>query len=78
MPTRRTDSFAAHGDDGQDYIIDIYTDFVSAPTTEDPQAERAGFQTLRLHDGPRVFYNAKGNYGTPDGLILRSNAPNAP
>ncbi len=44
MPTRRTDSFPARGDDGQDYIIDIYTDFVTAPTPEDPRAETARFQ----------------------------------
>jgi hypothetical protein len=78
MPTRRTDSFSARGDDGQDYIIDIYTDFVAAPTPEDPHAETAGFQSIRLHDGPRVFQNEKGIYRTWDGLILRSSAPNAP
>lgn len=78
MPTRRTDSFPARGDDGRDYVIDIYTDFVLAPTAENPQAEKAGFQTLRLHDGPRVFHNGKGDYGTPDGLNLHSTAPNAP
>jgi len=78
MPTRRTDSFPARGDDGQDYTIDIYTDFVTAPTPEDPRAEPARFQSLRLHDGPRVFQNEKGVYGTSNGLILRSVAPNAP
>ena len=78
MPTRRTDSFSARGDDGRDYIIDIYTDFVAAPTSEDPNAETPGFQSIRMHDGPRVFQDEKGVYRTWDGLILRSDASNAP
>ena len=78
MPTRRTDSFLARGDDGQDYIVDIYTDFVAAPTSEDPGAEIAGFQSLRMRDGARLFQNDKGIYRTWDGLILRSDAPSAP
>jgi hypothetical protein len=79
MPTRRTDSFPARGDDGRDYIIDIYTDFARAPSPEDPHAETAGLQSLRLRDrGTPVHWKEKGVYETSIGLILRSDAPNAP
>jgi hypothetical protein len=78
MPTRRTDYFPARGDDGADYTIDIYMDFRPASSPGTAPEESTGFTALRLRDGPRVHPMEKGVYQTGNGLILRSDAPNAP
>ena len=65
-----TGGFIAQDDDGQQHTIYIYP-------AEQPDG--AGLESLETADGRRVERVEKGVYKiVRSGIILRSNAPNAP
>lgn len=76
---RNTGKFTAYGDDGQDYTIYIYTNFIDAGTLSNPRDEMEGLKELRTSDGKAVNWLSKGEYKiVVTDVILRSSDPNAP
>jgi hypothetical protein len=72
-------SFPATGDDGRQYTVCIYTDFIDAANSEDPNAVAEGLKELRTSDGMAVRRRDKGEYQVVQtGVILRSYSPDAP
>ena len=76
---KRTDSFSATGNDGLQYTVYIYTDFINAGSFEDPNAIVKGIKELRTSDGMLVKRRKQGEYEiVQTGVVLRSNSPQAP
>jgi hypothetical protein len=72
-------SFVAKGDDGKDYIIEIYVDLVDVGTHDDPNATIEGLKTLQTEDGLKINRIGKGEYKLiQTGLRLHSISPDAP
>ena len=77
--TRHTGTFTAYSETGREYVIHIYTEYDDARTRADPYGIVAGVQTFRTPEGLAVHRRTKGEYEvTPTGIILRSDAPDAP
>jgi hypothetical protein len=76
---RLTKSFDAVGNDGRQYTVDVYTNFIPAPNFEDPGAEVEGLKRLQTSSGLLINYLSPGEYQiVQTGVILRSAAPDAP
>jgi hypothetical protein len=76
---QHTGTFTAYSETGREYAIHIYTEFDDARTHEDPYGVVAGVQTFRTPEGLEVYRRAKGEYQVAQtGVILRSDAPDAP
>ncbi len=76
---KQTGQFTATGDDGRRYTIYIYTDFIDAGHFGNPNAVVEGMKELLTSDGMAVNRHQKGEYQiVQTGLMLRSNAPDAP
>lgn len=74
-----TGTFEAIGSDGQQYKVNIFTEFVSASTFADPHAVVEGLKELRTSKGLHVNRIRKGEYQiVRTGVDLRSDSPNAP
>ncbi len=72
-------NFVAKGDDGQDYIVEIYVNLIDAGTHDDPSATLEGIKTLLTEDGLHVNRIGKGEYMlVQTGLRLHSDSPDAP
>ena len=77
--TRLTGSFLADGNDGRHYRVQIWTEFIEAPASEEATVEVAGNQTLRTSQGFDVKWLAKGEYQiSQTGVKLHSKDPKAP
>lgn len=72
-------SFVAKGDDGKDYIIEIYVDLVDVGTHDDPSSIIEGLKTLQTEDGLKINRIGKGEYElVQTGLRLYSVSSDAP
>ena len=72
-------NFIAKGDDGQDYVIEIYVDLINVGTLDDPNATIEGLMSLETEDGLLVKRNGKGEYLiVQTDLRLHSDSPDAP
>jgi hypothetical protein len=75
------DKFIAKGNDGKDYIINIYVNLIDVGThDDDPNAKIEGkIKSLRTEDGLHVTRVDKGVYWIEKtGLRLHSDSPDAP
>jgi hypothetical protein len=78
---RHTATFGATGDDGGKYTVHVFTDFIPAPTPQNPSAEWEwqGPKRLRTSAGRAVTRRARGEYQiVRTGVILRTGDPAAP
>jgi hypothetical protein len=76
---RLTGKFKAKDDNGREYAIHVYTDFIPAGNFEDPHAEVAGLKHLQLSTGESLNRIGKGEYEIRfTGKVLRSTDPAAP
>lgn len=76
---RQTGSFVATGDDGREYTVYIYTEFVDAGSRRNPRAVVQGLKELRTSDGMAVNRLQKGEYQIEEtGVVLRSDSADAP
>ena len=72
-------SFVAYGDDGEEYVVEIYVDVRNVGSFDDPHATRDGLKSLRTEHGYAVKYKVKGEYEiVHSGVRLRSDSPDAP
>jgi len=83
MATKRvehTGTFAAAGNDGQQYTIYEFTEIVAVPTTGNPGGERPGIRSLQLSTGEPVNRMDKGKYEIMSSvnIPITSDDPNAP
>ncbi len=75
---KQTGKFKAQGDDGRDYTIHVYMDYVHAGTFDDPHAELEGLKELRTSEGEAVNYIEKGRYQiVASGVVIRATDSNA-
>jgi putative component of toxin-antitoxin plasmid stabilization module len=76
---KMTGSFSATGDDGRQYEVYIYTNFIKAGTFGDPNAVVEGLKELRTSDGMAINRLQQGEYEiVQTGVVLRSSSPDAP
>jgi hypothetical protein len=76
---KRTGEFAAHTEDGREYTIFVFTNFIDAGTRDDPNAVVEGLKRLVTSDGDDVNRLEKGKYKVVSGGIeLSSDDPDAP
>ena len=76
---KRSGSFSATGNDGRQYRVYIYTDFIDAGSFEDPNAVVEGLKELRTSDGMPINRRQQGEYEiVQTGVVLRSSSPEAP
>lgn len=74
-----TGTFPAHGADGREYEVYIFTKYILAPTHQDRHGMVEGLKELRTSDGYSVNRLAKGEYKiVQTGAVLRSSSPEAP
>lgn len=73
-----TGRFTAYTEDGETVELDIYTDFIAAPTRRDPNGIVPGTKRIVGPDGS-VDRIEQGRYKVVQtGVILTSNGPEAP
>ena len=71
--------FVAAGDDGKNYVINMYVDVIKAGTHDDLNGEIEGLKSLLTSDGLQVNYISKGEYKIAvTGIHLHSQSPDAP
>ena len=71
--------FVAKGDDGQDYVIEIYVNLIDAGTYDDPNATIEGVKSLLTEGGLLVNRIGKGEYLiVQTDLRLHSDSSDAP
>jgi hypothetical protein len=76
---RQTGHFVGTGEDGRQYTIEVYTNFIKRATFGNPNAEVAGMTKLRTSDGLEVERQEKGVYRiVQTSVVVRSNGPDAP
>ena len=76
---RDGDSFAAHDDAGQDYLICIIRGSVNTRTRNEPDEVVEMLPELRTSTGFGVNYRGKGRYQiVRTGVMLYSDDPSAP
>jgi len=76
---KRTGSFVAVDEAGNEHIIEIWTEMIETLTRGDPNAEIEGLKELRTEDGLAVNRIEKGKYEVVQtGQVLRSQHPDAP
>lgn len=77
--TTQTGEFRARNEDGQEYVIEVHTNWIDAGTMKDPNAKiPAALKELWTSTGERVNRIEKGTYEiVSSGLILTSTDPNA-
>ncbi len=77
--TRDRESFAAHDDAGQDYLIYILRSYANTRTLNEPDELVELSAELRTSAGFAVNYLGKGRYQiVRTGVMLYSDDPNAP
>jgi hypothetical protein len=59
---RRTSTFTAEGDDGRQYTVHVFTEFIPAGSHDDPGAVVEGLRELRTSAGQAVNYLGPGVY----------------
>ncbi len=76
---KKTASFKATSDDGQQFIIDVLTEFHETTTNTGRKVVEAN-KSLKTTDGMDVNPKEKGVYEIADldGLVVRSQDPAAP
>lgn len=76
---RHDGSFIAVGADGDEYMIDIFTEVRDAGSFENPNATIDGMKSLRLRGGGNVNRLDKGKYEiVQTGVVVQSTDPDAP
>ncbi|PXX87834.1 hypothetical protein [Halomonas heilongjiangensis] len=79
MNVRYDGSFVAHDNEGNQYVINIYTDIIDAGTFEDPNATREGLKRLISENGSNVNHLEREKYQiVQTGVVVRSDDPDAP
>ena len=77
--TRHTGMITAQGNDGQSYILYVYTNAAPAGPRTHPRTLLEGTIELATSDGQPVRWRAKGLYEViVTGVLLRSYTPDAP
>lgn len=77
--TRHDGSFIAIDDDGDEYIIELFTQINDKGTFDDPYATSEGLKILKTRDGASVNYLSKGKYEiVQTGVVVQSSDPDAP
>ena len=72
-------NFIAKGDDGQDYVIEIYVNLINVVKLDDPNATIEGEKYLLTENGLDVNRIGKGEYLiVQTDLRLHSDSPDAP
>lgn len=72
-------NFIAKGDDGHDYVIEIYVNLINVGKLDDPNATIDGLKSLQTEDGLLVNRIGKGEYLiVQTDLRLYSDSPDAP
>jgi hypothetical protein len=76
---KHTGTFTAYDDFGQEHVIYIYTDIIDAGSNTNPHATIEGMKELLTESGECVNSKENGVYEVvSSGLLLHSDAPNAP
>ncbi len=71
--------FTAADEDGREYQLQVYQNWISAATRADPAAVIPGMRRIVTEDGLSVNRLAKGEYQiVSTGMVLRSSKPDAP
>jgi len=76
---RLTNRFSARDAGGKVYTIFVYTTSTSSPVLNGPSMDIPGQNEFELTDGSLVYQMGEGQYEiAATGVILRSDAPDAP
>lgn len=76
---RHDGGFIATDDDGNEYVVNIFTNINDAGTFDNPNATSEGLKRLITNEGDDVNYLEKGKYKiVQSNIIIRSNEPDAP
>ncbi|MEE9448853.1 MAG: hypothetical protein V3V72_02290 [Ignavibacteriaceae bacterium] len=73
-----TKTFKAFSEDGQEFIIHEYTNFIKSGTFENPNRVTPGMKELRTSNGDKVNRLDKGKYEiVSTALVVTSDSPDA-
>jgi hypothetical protein len=77
---RLTGTFPATGNDGRQYTVHVYSEYIDASAEDtDQQGETEAVRIFKTAEGLNVTYRKKGEYQIlQTGVVLRSDAPDAP
>jgi hypothetical protein len=76
---RHTSTFTALGDDGCEYTLHVYTNYISKRTLSDGNREVEGIKQVQTSDGKKVNCLGNGNFRiVSTGVNLHSDDPVAP
>ncbi len=72
-------TFEAVGDDGRNYVLNVFVEIIDAKTQGDPEAEIPGLKSIKTSDGESVNRVSKGRYQiVSTGVELTADAADAP
>lgn len=76
---KQTGTFTATGNDGRQYTVHVFTNYISVGNFVDPNAVVEGLRELRTSDGMAVNRRRRGEYQIVEtGVMLNSTSVDAP